>query len=150
MDSFRVNAFYITGLFLRRSCGCHSDNQLENLLPCEEKEQPVGYFYRFLITGKYSFPAQSVGRPNKQKNDVAIHRYSLNSWERSGRERGIIPSLQFKFLQYRSFRKPKYLRSKILRSFFLRQEQRDSSSCRYNYVSDKEVRLRTKSAYQIT
>ena len=46
IDPFEVNAFHITGLFSRRSCGCHSHNQFENLLLREEKEQPVGHFDR--------------------------------------------------------------------------------------------------------
>ena len=46
IDSFEVNDFYITVLFSRRNCGCHSDNQFENLLLREEKEQPVGHFDR--------------------------------------------------------------------------------------------------------
>ena len=46
IDPFEVNAFHITGLFSRRSYGCHSHNQFENLLLREEKEQPVGHFDR--------------------------------------------------------------------------------------------------------
>ena len=46
IDPFQVNAFYITGLFSRKGCGCHSNNQFENLLLREEKEQPVAHFSR--------------------------------------------------------------------------------------------------------
>ena len=44
IDPFEVNAFYITGLFSRRSYGYHLDNQFENLSLREEKEQPVAHF----------------------------------------------------------------------------------------------------------
>ena len=107
IDPFEVNAFHITGLFSRRSCGCHSHNQFENLLLREEKEQPVGHFDRlWAIT--LSQLNLSVEQTNT-KNDVAFYRYSLYPRDRSGRERGNIPSIQFQFLQHGSFRKLKYL-----------------------------------------
>ena len=94
-------------LFSRRNCGCHSDNQFENLLLREEKEQPVGHFYRLWVT-TLSQLNLSVDQTNT-KSDVAIHRYSLNPRDRSGWKRRNIPSVQFQFLHHGSFRKPKYL-----------------------------------------
>ena len=107
IDPFEVNACHITGLFSSRSCVCHSDNQFENLLLREEKEQPVGHFYRLWVT-TLSQLNLSVDQTNT-KNDVAIHRYSLNPRDRSGWKRRNIPSVQFQFLHHGSFRKPKYL-----------------------------------------
>ena len=109
IDSFEVNDFYITVLFSRRNCGCHSrsDNQFENLLLREEKEQPVGHFDRLWVT-TLSQLNLSVDQTNT-KSDVAIHRYFLNPRDRSGWKRRNIPSVQFQFLHHGSFRKPKYL-----------------------------------------
>ena len=68
IDPFEVNAFHITGLFSRRSCGCHSHNQFENLLLREEKEQPVDILidYEQLL-----FPS-SICRSNKQTQKMML------------------------------------------------------------------------------
>ena len=116
MISISFNSFYIRGLF--RGGVAYVIRILNSRSCCymKRKNNPLDILVHY---EQLSVPS-SIRRSTKQtqKNDVAIHRYSLNPRDRSGRERSNLPSPQFRFLQHGSFCKPKYLDLRGCLSYF--------------------------------